>query len=53
MISNSDYISSLKSKGLSTENIKPPATSDNSLTRALSYHGTKTRVNSHRLLEQY
>ena len=32
MITNSDYISSWKSKGLSNESIKPPTTSDNSLT---------------------
>ena len=44
MIANNDYISSWKSKGLSAENIKPPATSDNSLTPALNYYGTKTRV---------
>ena len=44
MITNTDYISSWKSKGLSAESIKPPATSDNSLNPALSYYGTKTRV---------
>ena len=44
MITNTDYISSWKPKGLSAESIKPPATSDNSLTPALNYHGTKTRV---------
>ena len=44
MITNTDYISSWKSKGLSAESIKPPATSDNSLTPALSYYGSKTRV---------
>ena len=33
-----------KSKGLSTESIKPPRTSDNSLTPVLNYYGTKTRV---------
>ena len=43
MITNTDYISSWKSKELSAESIKPPATSDNSLTLALSYYGTKTR----------
>ena len=32
VITNTDYISSWKSKGLSTESIKSPATSDNSLT---------------------
>ena len=44
VIANTDYISSWKSKGLSTETIKPPTTSDNSLTPALGYYGTKTRV---------
>ena len=44
MTTNTDYISSWKSKGLSAESIKPPRTSDNSLTPALSYYGTKTRV---------
>ena len=46
MITNTDYISFWESKGLSAESIKPPATSDNSLTPALNYHGTKTRVKS-------
>ena len=41
---NTDYISSWKSIGLSAESIKPPTTSDNSLTPALNYYGTKTRV---------
>ena len=44
MITNTDYISSWKSKGLSAESIKPPTTSDNSLTPALNYYDTKTRV---------
>ena len=44
MITNTDYVSSWKSKGLFAENIKPPTTSDNSLTPALSYYGTKIRV---------
>ena len=44
MITNADYISSWKYKGLSSESIKPPTTSDNSLAPALSYYGTKTRV---------
>ena len=44
MITNTDYISSWKSKGLSAESIKPPKTSDNRLTPTLSYYGTKTRV---------
>ena len=41
---NTDYISSWKSKGLFDESIKPPKTSDNSLSPALNYYGTKTRV---------
>ena len=44
MIPNTDYVSSSKSKRLSTETIKLPATSDNSLNPALSYYVTKTRV---------
>ena len=44
VITNTDYISSWKSKGLSAKSIKPPATSDNSLTPALNNYSTKTRV---------
>ena len=44
MITNTEYVSSWKSKGLSAKSIKPPTTSDNSLTPALIYYGTKTRV---------
>ena len=44
MITKTDYISSWKSRGLSAESIKLPATSDNSLTPTLSYYATKTRV---------
>ena len=44
MITSTDYISSWKSKELSAESIKPPTTSDNSLTPALRNYGTKTRV---------
>ena len=44
IIANTDYVWSWKSKGLSTETIKPPTTSDNSLTPAISYYGTNTRV---------
>ena len=43
-ITITDYVSSSKSKGLSAESIKPPTTSDNSLTPELNYYGTKTRV---------
>ena len=34
----------MTSKGLSNESIKPPATSDTSLTPILNYYGTKTKV---------
>ena len=44
VITNTDYVSSWKSKGLSTESIKPPITSDNSLTPELNYYGTRARV---------
>ena len=44
VIASTDYVSSWKSKGLSTENITPPTTSDNSLAPTLSYYGTKTRL---------
>ena len=44
VIANTQYILTWESKGLSAETIKPPATSDNSLTPALSYYGIKTRV---------
>ena len=44
MITNTNCVSSWKSKGLSSESIKTPTTSDNSLTPALNYYGTKTRV---------
>ena len=44
VIATTDYVSSRKPKGLSVETIKPPTTSDNSLTQALSYHGNKIRV---------
>ena len=44
VIANTDYVSTWKSKGLSAKSIKPPNTSDNSLTAALNYYGIKTRV---------
>ena len=43
-ITNTSYVSSWESKGLYAEGIKPPTTSDNSLTSELIYYGTKTRV---------
>ena len=39
-----DRVLSWQSKGLSNKSIKPPTTSDNSLTPELNYYGTKTRV---------
>ena len=44
VITNTDYVSSWKSKGLSAESINQPTTPDNSLAPALNYHGTKARV---------
>ena len=44
MITNTDCVSSWKSKGLYAETIKARATSDNILTPALNYYGTKTRL---------
>ena len=42
MITNTDYVSSWKSKELSAKSIKPLTTSDNSFTPALSSYGAKT-----------
>ena len=44
MATNTNYILSWKSKGLSAESMKPPTTSDNSLTPELSYIDYKIRV---------
>ena len=44
LITNTEYVSSWTSKGLSSESIKPPATSDDSLAPTLIYYGIKTRV---------
>ena len=44
MVTNTNYISSWKSRGLSAESIKPPTTSDNSLTPELSYIDYRIRV---------
>ena len=41
---NINYILSWKSKGLSNESIKPPATSDNNLTPLLIHYRSKTKV---------
>ena len=43
VIADKKYISSWKSKGLSDESIKPPTTSDNSLTPLIDYLGNKIR----------
>ena len=39
-----DYVLSSQSKGLSNESIKPPTTTNNSLTPELNYYGTKTKI---------
>ena len=44
MITDTYYVSTWKSKGLSAESIKPLATSDNSFTPALNYYVTKTKA---------
>ena len=43
-ITNTNYILSWKSRGLSAESIKPPTTSDNSLTLELSYYDYNIRT---------
>ena len=44
MIDNTKYISSCKSKGLSDAIIRPPATSDNSLSPLIDYLDNKIRL---------
>ena len=44
LIANTGYILLRGSKGLSSETIKPPSMSDDSLTPVISYYGTKTRI---------
>ena len=44
IITNTKYILSWQSKGLSDKTIKPLATSDNSLNPQVSYFGTKVRL---------
>ena len=44
IISNTKYILSSKSKGLSDETITPYATSDNSLTPFIDHYGSKIRL---------
>ena len=43
-MSNAKYIPEWKSKGLSDENIKPPSTSDNSLSPLIDFLGNKIRL---------
>ena len=43
-VTNTNYISSWKSRGLSAESIKPPTTCDNILTPELSYVDYRIRV---------
>ena len=45
VVNAADYVLSWQSKGLSNESIKPPTTTDNSLTPELNYYGTKTKIN--------
>ena len=44
VVNTAGYVSSWQSKGISNERIKPPTTTNNSLTPELNYYGTKTRV---------
>ena len=44
VVNTADYILSWQSKGLSNESIKPPTTTDSSLTPELNYYGTKTKI---------
>ena len=44
VITNTDYVSSWKSKGLSAKSIKPPATSDNSLNPIINYYNYNIRL---------
>ena len=44
VITNTDYVLSLTSKGLSAESFKSPTISDNSLNPTLNHYGTKIRV---------
>ena len=44
MVTNTNYMSSWKSKGLSAESIKPPTTSDNSLNPIINYYNYNIRL---------
>ena len=48
VIANKKYISSCKPRGLPDESIKPPTTSDNSLTPLIDYRGNKIKIKSTR-----
>ena len=39
-----DYVLSRQSKGLPNESIKPPTTTNNSLTPELNYRGTEAKI---------
>ena len=44
VFNTADYVLSWQSKGLSNESIKPPTTTNNSLTPELNYYGIKTKI---------
>ena len=44
LANTADYVFSWQSKGLSNESIKPPTTTNNSLTTELNFYGTKTKI---------
>ena len=44
VVNTADYVSSWQSKALSNESIKPPTTTNSSLTPELNYNGAKTKI---------
>ena len=44
IVNAADYVLSWQSKRLSYESIKPPTTTNSSLTPELNYYGTKTKI---------
>ena len=46
VVDAADYVLSWESKGLSNESIKPPTTTNSSLTPKLYYYSTKTKIKS-------
>ena len=44
VVDAADYALSWQSKGLFNKSIKPPTTTNNSLTPELNYYGTKTKI---------